>query len=321
MKPKPTLQSLPAEILLDIFGHLDYQASIMVSQTCTYFNATIDPKACSAADKTKFVGKAQLFKRHHNHSSFSTERLNHVCRTITVGYACFTCFTVKPMHAFAKKQILRTNKWNERRNLKRGKRRCCIDCQIAKHAIRHRTEIELLVKTSTLFGDDGFVNVKVMEPKHMWYCDGCKALHERKGTYREGFRGFQEWSRAPDRMVCSKKGPSRKAIKKSKGRVSHKFDLNDEPSVCCGSCYKSTPDTYFGAEYCKECGYFVCWMCLVSKDCELFARCGFGKELHPLSREHHQSETKFLVRAWLKWMRRETEYFEDHALTAVRCLL
>ena len=255
---KSRLECLPAELQLEVFGCLEYPSTIMLFQTNIYFNATIDPQARPSAVKAAFVKKAQCWKKHDKNMHFYAG-INEVKGTITVGYACFTCYRIRPMHAFAARQIIKCNKIGQRTHAAWNDLRCCIDCRIVENALRHRVTYRFLYKISTLLHDRwagrdriNILNIKIMESKEMEYCGKCKAMHtleqfdksrcsiikpSHKAIRRSHFGRYKRWGYTPVRSA------TRSILRRPK-----QLDL------LCGICNAPA-----GKEYCPQCQHWVCW--------------------------------------------------------------
>ncbi|KAK4547951.1 hypothetical protein LTR36_010670 [Oleoguttula mirabilis] len=219
--PKGRIERLPAELQLQVLGDLDYQSAIRLSQTNRYFHA-VAKQEVSVGAKVDFVIIAQYWEKHSVDTvswtlegNFWTEDINRDFRTVTVGYGCFTCFRVRPMEAFAARQILRCNKCGPRTRAMRHNLRCCIDCQIQERRFRHGLGIKLLHKLSTLQRESskGVIEVRIVESQQMRYCDECKMLHTEEVFEESG---------------CGEVKPSQKAIKRDGYSRSHRVH---EPEV------------------------------------------------------------------------------------------
>ena len=182
---KPTqdfLHRIPAELLLEVLDHVDYQTAIRLTQVNEYLRETVDLSQIALQDKLYFVLHAQYtFRKHQYQASLPTRDGER--QTFHANFACTICFTVKPMEMFSATQLRKTYADVDSRG-----GRCCLKCSIARRSLRHGVEVMVIEKIlrwpaeclSTDYGAH-LTTSNFAQCSRMRYCGRCHELHDEQG--------------------------------------------------------------------------------------------------------------------------------------------
>lgn len=134
-KPNGALSSLPVELHLSIIDYLGYTARIALAYTNRYFNEIVVRRPpVSREAKLDFVLEAENWPMFVYPTKIPVlllfPRTDQAGRYAAIDYlACNQCLKLRPIHAFADKQI----KGKRSRGYSENSRRFCIRCGIQKH--------------------------------------------------------------------------------------------------------------------------------------------------------------------------------------------
>jgi len=95
---------LPPELQLRITNMLSYQDALMLQQVDKSLWKAIDPRSWPDQEKKAFVSTAQHWPK-HNRCRIEHTTSGSILHYETNGFACYTCYRVLPMDAFARTQI------------------------------------------------------------------------------------------------------------------------------------------------------------------------------------------------------------------------
>lgn len=127
-------------------------------------------------DKITFLKEAQQWPKHNQCYVVPSETSNglHTLCWLTNGFACHFCYRVRPFTAFVSGQIRRKLVKNSPWEGKPGKKRCCIDCAVAKELWRPRTRVAVIEAMSTI---TLAASVKTdTEVTDKFFCQTCNEL-------------------------------------------------------------------------------------------------------------------------------------------------
>ena len=128
------IERLPEELRLDLYDFLGYRDAIRLSQVNTFFYNTIIPQSWPANDKGAFIFQHQFIRKHNDVNRDVRGRVDTIV-FISDGYACFSCYKVKPKGEFSKMQSRRQNiKWC-------SQTRFCLDCGVQNGMYEPKTPI------------------------------------------------------------------------------------------------------------------------------------------------------------------------------------
>jgi hypothetical protein len=118
-RPDPAplhLDSLPMEMQLQIFQHLDFRSALTFCALSRRHRATFHPRLLPAAEKTRFIREAENYERHGGPWR-------------TLGAGCFDCCRVRPEAEFARDMLWYTRgPW--RGDGPMPENRVCVDCGV-----------------------------------------------------------------------------------------------------------------------------------------------------------------------------------------------
>ena len=268
------LLRLPAELQLHVFDRLPYRDAIMLSQVNRYLHNVVEPQKCPTRQKKAFVMRAQQWDVYNIDHRIPIENGRTIVRSLVLGIACFYCFRVKPMQAFAAPQVLiegEITKYNKYQKTNR----CCIECRITRNRYPHGERYRIILQTSILRNyNDEFINFRVQHDVYKRYCQKCRALHSLAG-----------WD-----------DPCDDATRRVSEMVSSSELIAAKRS--CKACKSSEEEgDELGNLYCLECVDWVCWRCCYKSHASSFARCGPGGAMHKI---HAGSDTEEVPEKLLK---------------------
>ena len=118
----PSLSTLPEELQVLIFQQLDdYQAAIALSTTSRHFHRVVEPKVhVSDEHKIRDLLWIEESPKHRAPPNGLED--------IQLNLACFRCYTIRPLDAFALKHIYGSYAKDHSKEL----RRFCLDCGVSK---------------------------------------------------------------------------------------------------------------------------------------------------------------------------------------------
>ena len=153
-KKATSLCDLPTEIQHLIVLNLHPSAAIALKRTNRWFNAHISLRRLDQQEVFRFLSQHEELPKFSKNS-------HHGKRPSFLGYACYTCLTIKPAQSFSWAQV--TGDYAKRNDPSRvslrEEQRCCIDCGLRHDRFNPAQVLKL--------GDGRTLNL---------FCPACQSL-------------------------------------------------------------------------------------------------------------------------------------------------
>ncbi|KAK5119299.1 hypothetical protein LTR85_007655 [Meristemomyces frigidus] len=163
---------LPKELQLDIFDRLAYRDAIRLAQANRYLHATIDPQTWPTGEEEDFIHKAQSWPKHNHFVRLQCKRK--VFTTLADGYACFSCYRVRPKSAFSQKQSARNQAKSSGRYGEIGHTRFCLDCGIKNFFYKPGAIVKVVMGEDMIV--QGGLCEKYLDAGLRMSCGTCRAF-------------------------------------------------------------------------------------------------------------------------------------------------
>ena len=234
------IERLPRELQLDIYDLISYQDGIRLSQVNKYFHETVTHHIWSNEEKSDFIRRHENWGKH-----WGKELLGREGARLSPGFACFSCFKIKPMRAFTQQQSS-TGCSN--------RTRFCLECGVANGTYRPGSSMPVsdFFPLHTSWRDRNKIPfTEVMVCGHcksisdFWYvdvqpiCQSCSLDFEAPVMDPDLNYCKEQPSFAVVRVLC-RTCHTHQELKKGRGRCKHCLEL------MCQECFKQRRFPYTG---------------------------------------------------------------------------